>query len=297
VSLVSRVFIASVGGQSRSVEPIGHEVPQSSTNISPELGLLFGTICDTDSLHFVMFGRSSQTVYRALSDHGIPKDGLSYDLCRQALCHHLLNGLCARQQGQTCGLVAGSCTVNELVRTISLQFLELCQRPEFSLSLFREICAGLGIRSHGDGERQALLVVCEAWCAVLATCPDTTLHSALFHLEMFSKSEALACAASHGLTCSGTVASVKMAVYEHVFEGACTAAEPDFSACHAVQDSLSLPRGASVDDFQIRLLSVVVPCAPRCFLTRLLESKKLPYKATMNVSSAKDPSSVCKPAN
>lgn len=85
-----------MGGCIQSVEATGHALPQLSTDTSLDLGVVFGTICDTDSLHFVMFGRSTETVHRALSVHGIPYDGLSYDLCHQALCHHLLNGLCTR---------------------------------------------------------------------------------------------------------------------------------------------------------------------------------------------------------
>ena len=65
----------------------------------------------------------AQTVHCALSVHGIPCDGLSYNLCCQALCHHLLNSLCTRQQGSLCAAVAGSCSAYVLVNTISKTFL------------------------------------------------------------------------------------------------------------------------------------------------------------------------------
>lgn len=159
------------------------------------------------------------------------------------------------------------------------------------MPLLREICAALGTCSHGDSEHAELLAMCEVHCTVLATCHDVTLNSALFLFEDFSKAEALACAASHGLTCSGTVASVKVAVYKHVFEGACTVMLNDFSACHDVWDSLLLPHGVGVDDFQICLLSVVVPHASQHFLVHLLESKNLLYDGC--VSFAKDPSAAC----
>lgn len=189
-----------------------------------------------------------------------------------------------RQQGHLCAIVAGSCTVQTLVRTVSSHFFELSQTAGISLTLLHEICAALGICSHGDGKCAFLLTALEACCAVLTTCGDVNLYSALFGLEDFWKADALACAASHGLSCSRMVASIKMAVYKHIFEGACSTLSEEFSSCRDVQESLLLPCGSGIDGFQISLLTTVVPCASQWFLVCLLDSKKLPYDATMSMS-------------
>lgn len=57
------MFANDTGGFYGSVELAGHELLQLSINSSSNLGVLFGTICNTDSPHFVMSGHSTQTVH------------------------------------------------------------------------------------------------------------------------------------------------------------------------------------------------------------------------------------------
>lgn len=276
----------AISGFSRSVEAIGHELPQSSTDTSPDLGVVFGTICDTESSRFVMLGRSTQTVHHALSDHGILYDGLSFDLCRQALCHHLVNGLCSshRSSSSLCSVVAGSCSPDLLVTTISSVLLTLAGDPSFSLILLREICVALGIRASGSSERHHLLTALEARHAALSIRPSHSLHSVLFGVAELFKPQVLACAAAHGLTCAGTVSEIQAVIYEHMFQGECASTGDTYAGCHDVQDTLAVPVGVGVDDFQIRLLSVVIPRASRRFLIRLLDSRGLSYDITMSIS-------------
>src|ERR1700733_8805591 len=104
-------FAETISGLTRSVEAIGHELPQLLTDTWPDLAVVFCMICDTDPSRFVMLGCSTQTIHCALSNHGIPYDGLSFSLCRQALCHHLVNGLYSSHHSfsSLCSVVARSC--------------------------------------------------------------------------------------------------------------------------------------------------------------------------------------------
>lgn len=67
---------------------------QSSTCILPDLRVLLSTMCYHDSPHFIMYGTSEMQLNTALNTHGLMFEGLSFELRRQALCHHLLNRLC-----------------------------------------------------------------------------------------------------------------------------------------------------------------------------------------------------------
>ncbi|KAF8222006.1 hypothetical protein L208DRAFT_1414078 [Tricholoma matsutake] len=249
-------FAEAISGFSWSVEAIGHELSQFT-----------------------------QTLHHALSDHGIPYDGLSFNLFN-GLCssHHLSSSLCS--------VVADSCSPDLLVTTISCVLLTLASNPSFSLILLCEICIALGIHASRSSECHYLLTALEACHAALSTWPSHSLHSVLFGVAELSKPQVLACTAAHSLTCAGTVSKIQAVVYEHMFEGECASTGDTYAGCHDVQDTLAVPVGAGIDNFQIHLLSVVIPCASWRFLIPLLDSRQLSYDTGLQDVCSKWPSLV-----
>lgn len=253
-------------GTTSASSAISHAVP----DILPDLGLLFGTICYDDSPHFVMNGTSHAALNGVLSDHGIPYWDLEYDFCHQALCHHLLNGLCVKQAGPACIAVAGSASLDGLVAITSSTLLTLFRDESFSLCLLHDICSGLGLRASRSDERAVLAAGIQTRASQGNVKEDVSIHSALCGPDKLSKPELLVRAAAHGLTCSGSSSDIRAVLEAHLLGGECLCTLSMFADCGNVWAKLSVPPDSGIDELQIHLLSAVTPKA-------LLETSLLVY--------------------
>jgi hypothetical protein len=116
---------------------------------------LTNMICDTLSPSFVLCGVGVDDLRAILEKHGV-EFNMTIDLCRRALCHHILNGLCAKGDGEECRLIVGRYQPHIVGQHLSSALLDLISKPDFPLDVICTVCAGLGYCYSGVGERQYL---------------------------------------------------------------------------------------------------------------------------------------------
>lgn len=87
-----------------------------------------------------MYGTSPDMLQDMLASHCIPFSGLSYESRRQALSHHLVNGLCARVNGPLCILVSGGVRPHPFAMLVGQALLQVIEEPLFPLNILRQIC-------------------------------------------------------------------------------------------------------------------------------------------------------------
>jgi hypothetical protein len=121
------------------------------------MSILFETLCDQSSSYFALHGASPHLMQNMLASHCIPFSGLSYNLCHQALCHHLINGLCACGSGSLCALVSGGLPPLSFALLVGEKILEVVSDPLFPLQILQQIALGLGFHSSRDQKRSNLL--------------------------------------------------------------------------------------------------------------------------------------------
>jgi hypothetical protein len=109
-------------------------------------------ICDPLSSSFVLHGVGLDDLRVILNEHGV-QSNVSIDLCRQAFCHHVLNGHCVKADGEQCHLIVGRFSPGVVAQRLSSAMLDIISKPDFPLDVIRTICAGLGYQYSGVGER------------------------------------------------------------------------------------------------------------------------------------------------
>jgi hypothetical protein len=108
-------------------------------------------ICDLLSSSFVLRGVGVDDLQVILEKHGIQSD-MTIELCCQALCHHILNGLCSKADGEECRLIVGCYQPGIVAQCLSSALLDLVSKPDFPLDVIHTVCAGLGYCYSGVGE-------------------------------------------------------------------------------------------------------------------------------------------------
>ncbi|KAF8225898.1 hypothetical protein L208DRAFT_1380472 [Tricholoma matsutake] len=218
-----------------------------------------------------------------LNAHGLVFEGLSFELWRQALCHHLLNGLCARQQAPTCLVTAGSYSASQLLHTVSSSLYDLAFQISFPLPLLREICNALGLHMAGRDERDFLLSGLEVQSILAANTAGMSCTSSFLGLNIMRKPALLALAASHGISCAGSVDDLRGILWQHFIKGEC-AFLPDLqAACQDIQTEYTIDPG-DADTMQAQLLSAVGPKASQVLLLKLLNVYEVAHDPAMSVT-------------
>lgn len=189
------------------------------------------SLCDQTSPYFALRGLSHHALESMLFNHNIPCCGLSYDLCHQVLCHHILNGMCALSQGSLCVIFSGSCSVKNLAQSVGVQLLNIVCEPSFPLNLLHDICLGLGFHSSGPGEHLYLINELQNYCDRLFSDHTEDPPTFLIQLESATKSELLARAAAHGITCCGTTDAIRNQLSVHFLNGDCNRQHQKLKAC------------------------------------------------------------------
>ncbi|KAF8227938.1 hypothetical protein L208DRAFT_1379572 [Tricholoma matsutake] len=112
-----------------------HALPRSLAMDDNEvLAHLMKTISDLSSPLFVLYGAGIDDLQATLDKHGIHYEynPLS-DSCQQLLCHHILNGMCAKADGKHCQAIAGHYWSGKLAQLLSSTFLDAISEPNFPL--------------------------------------------------------------------------------------------------------------------------------------------------------------------
>jgi hypothetical protein len=127
-----------------------------------------------------------------LASHCIPFSRLSYNLRYQALCHHLVNGLCARSSGSLCILVLGGLPPSLFALLVGKKILEVVSDPLFLLQILQQITLGLRFHSSGDQERSDSLSSFRAHNHRLSALSHEKPSNFFLGLETASKAHLLA---------------------------------------------------------------------------------------------------------
>ena len=91
-------------------------------------------ICDPSSSSFVLRGVGLDDLRVILDKHGL-QSSMPIDLCRQALCHHVLNGHCAKADGEQCHCIVGCFQPGTLAPCLSSAMLDIISKPDFPLDV------------------------------------------------------------------------------------------------------------------------------------------------------------------
>ena len=249
----------------------------------PDLSIVLGTLCDDSSPYFAMLGASPRLLQDILASHCIPFSGLSYDSCREALSHHMLNGLCARRHGSLCSLVSGVLHPGPFTILVTQTVLQVVTQPSFPLNILRQICLGLGFRSSGARERSELITLFQQHAQGLESAKPGDPSDFFVRLESATKGDLLARAAAHGLPCAGTLADIRADLSEHFFTGACLDRRSDMVACRATCDAAG-PDALSTTGLQAYLMAATAHNIPHKWLLKVLEARGIPFEPSTNVA-------------
>jgi hypothetical protein len=185
----------------------------------PDFSILLGMLCDKSSLFFALHGASPCLMQNMLASHYIPFSGLSYDLCCQALCHYLANGLCACASGLLCALVLGGLPPLSFAVLAGQRLFDLVTDPTFPLQILWQIGLELGFWSSGASEHSDLVCWFQGHNLWLTSSSPENPSDFFVSLESAAKGDLLAQAAAHGLSCAGMSAEIKDLLSVHFSRG------------------------------------------------------------------------------
>lgn len=174
----------------------------------------------------------------ALTEHGIEPYEMA-ELSQQALCHHILNGLCAISDRSECRAVAGTSHACKLAFLITESPENLVTRNLIDLHLLQCICSGLGIKASGKTEQTTLLAALTERKENMHEANCLTTMALFLRFERLSKILLLNVAAGHGITTAGTIESLRREIISHITKGHCSHLSSSIPNCEAV--SLEAP--------------------------------------------------------
>lgn len=119
--------IGNVHAEDRDLSPMGLDNDQF-------IKQLVKTVCDPLSSSFVLHGVGLDDLWVILNEHGIQPNVL-IDLCCQALCHHILNGHCAKADREHCHLIVGHFPPGIVAQCLSSTMLDIILKPDFPLDV------------------------------------------------------------------------------------------------------------------------------------------------------------------
>jgi hypothetical protein len=197
---------------------------------------LANMICDPSSSFFVLHGVGLDDLRVILDKHGL-QSSMPIDLCRQALCHHVLNGHCAKADGEQCRCIVGHFQPGALAPRLSSAMLDIISKPDFPLDVIRTICGGLGFHYSSVGERPCLKCELQKRHSQLLTRRAEAPVNFFKHFERSTKMEFLAHAGAHGLSCSGSTDDIRILLAHHFTCGECSKNAPTMKACSDARDA------------------------------------------------------------
>jgi hypothetical protein len=239
-------------------------------------------ICDPSSSSFVLRGVGLDGLRVILNEHGI-QPHMSVDLCRQALCHHILNGLCGKADGEQCRPIVGRYHPCAVAQHLSSALLDIISNPNFPLDVIRTICAGLGYHYSGVGERQYLKYEVQKRHSQLLTHSVNAPVDFFKRFERATKQELLAHAGAHGLTCSGSTDEIRTLLAGHFTRGECSKNAPVMEACSDVRDAAQSEGGTS-DDIQAYILTAASYNISRKRVLALLRTQGVEFDSSASLS-------------
>jgi hypothetical protein len=239
-------------------------------------------ICDPSSSSFVLRGLGVDDLRAILEKHAIKFD-MTIDHCRRALCHHILNGLCGKGDGEQCRLFVGRYQPHIIAQRLSSVLLDLISKPEFPLDVIRTVCAGLGYRYSGVGERLYLKRELLKRHDRLLTHSTETPIDFFKHFERITKTDLLAQAGAHGLSCSGSTDEVRTLLADHFTRGECSKNAPTMKACSDVRD-VAQSEGCNDNDIQAYILTAASYNIPRKRLLALLHTQGVEFDSSASLS-------------
>ena len=95
---------------------------------------LMKMICNPASSSFVLCGVGLDGLWVILNEHGI-QPHMSVNLCHQSLCHHILNGLCGKANGEQCRPIVGCYHPSAVAQHMSSALLDIISNINFPLDV------------------------------------------------------------------------------------------------------------------------------------------------------------------
>ena len=265
------------------------DVPSSSRNCPMNLDLVMQTLFRAGSTSF-MFSFEESHLKLLMKAHGLRGEDLSLDLCEQALCYHLMSGLCAaipadeNLRRSACGDISGSCSsAKELelaISSIIMQNITSAIRTKY----LRKVCVALNLSSDHQSSRRSLINALQTRHNYLQS---ITLHhsiKALFdHFENMRKPMLLSIAVGHGLSVDHkcTLDGLKNAIIAHVSHGQCCDEQIDLRPPHCESICTEFSNGDhvpdSTDKLKLQILKVIVDKFTAVPLRRILNLYEIPF--------------------
>ena len=188
------------------------------------------------------FRRSENNIFRCaysslvllMREHGIDIGSRSISETRQALCYHIVTGMCCAKNGERCKDVARDLSQNGLKNCILQTVSLLCLEKELNTIDVRFMCFAIGVSVPVDSSLDDCLHLFMS----------ATLDTSVFDLQSYfskydtaSKEYTYQWCSAHGLHPSGNHLNVKLQLLKHVLHAECnlSGVNADYSACHSVR--------------------------------------------------------------
>jgi hypothetical protein len=270
-----------------SVSHIAMDVTNSSSSsqyIYPDISILWSLVIDIECSNFLLFSFDELHVRSVLSDHGLIHDGLSFHLCFDLLCHHLLSGLCAQSATPACCAIAGSASSPQLCWEISQKLLANYRDGGIPLAVMRQLCFGLGYikpRAQVHSEDAFFAEVLTSRAARMESFEWSVIPVLLSELVKMKKPQLLEIAALHGLACCGKIEAVCTLVINHLCKGACSSETSD--GCEHIQAEVRSNSNDS-SNVQVQILQAAMKSLHKKALMTVLHAQGIHFTSSMTLA-------------
>ena len=222
---------------------------------------LKSVLCDKDSTCFAL-GTSTSALVNALTQHGIPYEGLDRRSRCIALVHHLLYGHCHRRAFTMCQVVANvSVSMSSLAVSLSQEVFHFFGEFGYS-SHFEELCSYLGFKNQTKSINSCDPTLLGFFERHIHSLQDPSHFHRVFdfldEFEDMDKCSLIFFCGSHGLDGRGTLKDLRNRLFEHICAGQCEPSTRNVTkppACESTTDEIN-PGGVS--DFSTYFLAATV---------------------------------------